>query len=452
MFMEKRTLLCLHRGRFPGLAEQIDRIAVGWSVLHSDTLEALATLAQRHSPSIGLLALGESGTDQHVAELEHFLLGERRMEWIGLVHPHRLTDPVVREFIAKFCHDYHSLPLDDRRLFDSIGHAHGMATIRRYNVSDESKPINGYQMIGCGPAMAQVFREIDKIANADASVMIGGASGTGKELAALAIHRHSQRAEKPFVAVNCGAIPGSLIQSELFGHEKGAFTGAHRRQIGRIEAADGGTVFLDEIGDLSLDLQVTLLRFLQERVIERVGSSEPVPVDVRVIAATHKDMQKSVQSGQFREDLYYRLHVLSLELPPLRERSEDIEPLAQHYLRVFSKECRRRVDGFSTRALQSLNAHDWPGNVRELKNRVHRAVVMAERRLITPEDLHLEEAAGNGQSQVVSLAQARSEAERRAMQQALELSGNNISEAARKLGISRVSFYRKMEKLNLSSP
>ena len=230
-------------------------------------------------------------------------------------------------------------------------------------------------MVGVSAPMQAVFRNLRKIAAVDAPVLITGETGTGKELAARAIHERSRRSSGPFVAVNCAALPATLIQSELFGYERGAFTGAQRRKIGSIESANGGILFLDEIGDLSLDLQVNLLRFLEESAIQRVGSPKEIPVDVRVIAATHDDMERATAEGRFREDLYYRLNVLRLEMPMLRARGEDIEVLARFFFEKFRQETSHKVIGFSPEALQSMADYDWPGNVRELINRVRRATV-----------------------------------------------------------------------------
>jgi DNA-binding NtrC family response regulator len=250
------------------------------------------------------------------------------------------------------------------------------------------------------------------------------------------------------MAVNCGALPANLIQSELFGHEKGAFTGAHQRKIGRIEAAAGGTIFLDEIGDLSLDLQVNLLRFLQAKTIERVGGTQSLQVDVRVIAATHVDLERAVAEGRFREDLYYRLNVLHLRVPALRERENDIELLARFFFEKFAKEKNPQVRGFSQQALQVMNTYAWPGNVRELINRIRRAMVMCENRLMTPGDLGLERR--SARRTIRTLVGARAAAEKEAIQYALRHTGNNVSRAARELRISRVTLYRLIEKYSIA--
>lgn len=297
--------------------------------------------------------------------------------------------------------------------------------------------------------MRQLFNQMEKIRGADTPVFLGGESGTGKELVSRLIHQHSPRRHAPFVTVNCGALPPTLIQSELFGHEKGAFTGAGERKMGKIEAAQGGTVFLDEIGDLPLELQANLLRFLQEKTIERIGSRQTLAIDARVIAATHVDLEEAVRQGRFREDLYYRLNVLYLKLPPLRERAGDVELLAEAFLKKFVRENRSRVKGFSQQALRIMNRHPWPGNVRELINRVQRAVVMCETPLITPADLDLERRLAS--RALLTLDEARQIAEAEAVRNSLMSNGNNISEAARQLGVSRVTLYRLMEKLKIGA-
>jgi transcriptional regulator with PAS, ATPase and Fis domain len=269
-------------------------------------------------------------------------------------------------------------------------------------------------------------------------------------LVAQAVHTHSPRRKGPFVPINCGAIPASLIQSELFGYERGAFTGAAREKRGLIEAAQGGSIFLDEIGDLPMELQANLLRFLQEKTIYRLGSTHSIAVDVRVIAASHINLAQAVQRGAFREDLYYRLNVLALDVPPLRDRKEDLLPLADHFFHTFSAERAPRVKGFSSRAGQAIRDYDWPGNVRELINRVRRAMVMAEGRLILPGDLGLDAArAPNGAAQ---LDEARIRAERDAIDASLTRAGRNITLAARDLGVSRMTLYRLLAKHGIPAP
>lgn len=303
-------------------------------------------------------------------------------------------------------------------------------------------------MVGTVPAMQKVFNTIRRVASVDAPVFIQGESGTGKELAARAIHERSLRACAPFIAVNCGALPGNLIQSELFGHEKGAFTGANQRKIGQIEAASHGTLFLDEIGDLPLELQVNLLRFLEEKTIQRIGSVEETQVDVRVLSATHVDLEKAVEEGRFREDLYHRLNVLQVELPPLRQRQEDIEILAKFFFQKFIEDKPMKVKGFSQEALTLIRQYHWPGNIRELINRVRRAMVMCEQRLIKPADLGLERRYAN--RTLITLEQARNNAEKEALVSALCRNKHKVKKAAAELGVSRVTLYRLMEKHELT--
>ena len=303
-------------------------------------------------------------------------------------------------------------------------------------------------LVGTSRAIQQVRQMMQQVADTDASVLILGESGTGKEVVARNLHYHSKRREGPFVPVNCGAIPAELLESELFGHEKGAFTGAHQRKVGRIEAADGGTLFLDEIGDLPLELQANLLRFLQEQQIERVGGSRPVEVDVRVLAATHVDLEAAIDAGTFREDLYYRLNVLQVGTAPLRERSEDLPLLANHFSRLYSLETGRRPRRFSEDALAAMAMHAWPGNVRELANRVRRGLVLAEGKQIEAQDLGLECARGDGPP-LSSLEVYKLCAERQAMCDALARYGDNLSVAARMLGVSRPTFYRLLHKHRL---
>lgn len=298
--------------------------------------------------------------------------------------------------------------------------------------------------------MQAFFRRLEKVLNADLPVLVGGETGTGKELVAKAIHDHSIRSKGPFVAVNCGAIPQNLIQSELFGHERGAFTGAQQRKIGSIEAANGGVLFLDEIGDLPLNLQANLLRVLQERTITRLGSTQAIPVDFRIISATHVDLQQAIQNGTFREDLYYRLGVIHLDLPPLRSRDGDIPLLADVFFKKLSANHKNfSANAFSSQALRAMNAYSWPGNVRELINRVHRALILCEGKLINASDLGLEDYIEATEAK--TLEDARASLDRTILEVSLRNNGNNVSQAARQLGVSRVTLYRMMSKHNIAT-
>ncbi len=324
-------------------------------------------------------------------------------------------------------------------ILDSAAGAEGRAT---HDAQTAATPF-----IGHSEAMQAVARTIRKIATDDAPVLITGETGTGKELAARQIHHASRRADGPFVSINCGALSPQTLPTELFGHERSAFAGTPGR-AGRIEAANGGTLLLEEIDALPAAQQAGLLRFLEEGTIERIGGLESVAVDVRVIAATQGDLARSVQDGAFREDLFYRLNVLQLALPPLRERGDDIVALAEHYLQQFRTEQNPRVEGFSEAAKRVMNAYAWPGNIRELINRVRRAVVMCETRLITPADLGLERRT-EPRDHVPTLAEVRAQAEVRAIYAAIRRNRGNIAAAARQLEISRVTLYQLMGKYGL---
>lgn len=301
-------------------------------------------------------------------------------------------------------------------------------------------------LVGSSTAMLAVHANLHKFAPVELPVLVTGETGTGKELAARALHEMSSRRGRPFIAVNCGALPASLVQAELFGHEKGAFTGAAARRIGLFEAADGGTIFLDEIGDLPLDAQTNLLRVLQEGTIERVGSHHSIHIDVRVVAATHVDLEEAIAHGRFRQDLFYRLDVLRLHMPPLRERGADVELLARHFLAQFREQHRVRARGFDASARRQMHSHRWPGNVRELMNRVRRAAVVSESELIDAQALQLGDGVATGSD---ALGEVRIHAEREAILATLRDSGFNVSECARRLRVSRVTVYRLCKKHQL---
>jgi len=302
-----------------------------------------------------------------------------------------------------------------------------------------------HEIIGQSPAIQRVLEQIRLVAMSDTTVLIRGESGTGKELVARAIHANSPRRYMPIVIVNCGALAEGVIESELFGHEKGAFTGAHYRRKGKFELADGGTLFLDEIGDISLKTQVDLLRVLEEKKIFRVGGNTPIPVDFRLIAATNKDLEAMVAEGKFREDLYYRINVFSITIPPLRERREDIPLLAEHFLKKFARSMNKPVHGISAAAMALLEQYDWPGNVRELQNAIERAVLVCRGREIQPEDLplHVNEARGS------AVGRTLADVERQHIARILQETKWNISQAARLLGIDRVTLYNKIRKYQL---
>ncbi|WP_250513647.1 sigma-54 dependent transcriptional regulator [Caballeronia sp. INDeC2] len=387
----------------------------------------------------GLLDLSSHFESHELAAFESSLT-MTNVGWVAATVAGQLEDAAVRRLIRDYCFDYVTLPTSNDRIVDSVGHAYGMVSLHDAASHDSrSEGRAEGEMVGSCDAMLALFRSIRKVAMTDAPVFISGESGTGKELTAVAIHERSARRDQPFVAINCGAIPAHLLQSELFGYERGAFTGANQRKIGRVEAANGGTLFLDEIGDLPLESQASLLRFLQERKVERLGGHGSTPVDVRIISATHVDMQTAMIEGRFRADLYHRLCVLQIDEPPLRARGKDIELLAKHMLDRFKKDASRRLRGFSPDAIAAIHNYGWPGNVRELINRVRRAIVMSEGRQITARDLELGEYV---EVAPVSLAQAREAAERQAIELALLRHRGRLGDAAHELGISRVTLYR----------
>jgi two-component system NtrC family response regulator len=353
------------------------------------------------------------------------------------------------EGIGSGAYDFLTKPVNLEELKVILKRAYHVAGLEReYRALKQQVTIDTFEgMLGTSPSMQTVFNSIRKVATTDAPVLILGESGTGKEMCALAIHRRSPRKDGPFVAINCGAIPEALLESELFGHEKGSFTGAHMQRKGRIETASGGTLFLDEIGELPTPLQVKLLRFLQEQTIERVGGRQSINVDARVVAATNSDLAKGIADATFREDLYYRLAVVVIKLPSLRERENDTLLLAQDFLRRFSLETKKDGLTFDAEAKRALTRHAWPGNVRELENRVKRAVIMAEGKRLTTQDLELTEVAAGASAS--NLKEARESLERDLIQKTLRKHNGKIAPAAAELGVSRPTLYELIEKLGL---
>ena len=424
-------------------------LAGSWDVHVAPHPQAARELLDNGEFLVGLVQWDRRDVDgapanRHAEQMHDLLGASGHINWVALLPD--VDTSALRKFsriISTHFYDYHTMPLDPERLLITLGHAYGMAEIARSHGDAVADASTLFEMVGESPAMRALFQKIHKVAAIDFNVMIRGESGTGKELTARAIHQLSHRVNGPFVPVNCGALPKDLIQAELFGHEKGSFTGADRRRVGRIEAAQSGTLFLDEIGDLPIDLQVNLLRFLQEKTIDRIGSTQQISVDVRVIAATNVNLERAVEEGRFREDLYYRLNVLHLDMPPLRERGEDIELLATHFLRQFAQAIKPNLKGFSQEAVEAMKSYPWPGNVREMVNRMQRAVVMCEGRLLRPRDLGLDQDAPN--FALMTLAQARAKAEKDIIEATLSAVRNNVSKAARRLDISRVTLYRLME-------
>jgi DNA-binding NtrC family response regulator len=392
--------------------------------------------ARRDDIVVAMADLRQGGIDA-VQSMMQVMAVHPWLPWLALVSPESAAHSKEVERILQASAEFFTVPVDMQRLIDTLTK---FATPSAAVIEEDITGIIGTH----SHAMRAVVTSLQKFASVDLPVLITGETGTGKEVLARALHRLSARREMPFVAINCGALPPNLVQSELFGHERGAFTGANTRRIGHFEVATGGMVFLDEVGDLPLDAQTSLLRLLQEGTLERVGSSQLIKLDVRVLAATHVDLENAVARGSFREDLYYRLNVLRLRVPALRERKDDIEVLAQHFLDAFHGQHGGRARVFSSDARHALRDFAWPGNVRELINRVQRAAVMAESSLISAADLDLQNL--QPAADRASLGFSRVVAEREAVLTCLRESHFNISECARRLKVSRVTVYRLCKK------
>lgn len=427
-------------------------------LLAGDVNEGL-TMFKKFQPGVVLLDLG-------LPPHEHTSLeGFRGLAEMLELNPHAkiimLTGNSERENALKAiqmgAYDFYPKPPVLSELKVIIGRAFHLANIEDQNrslltaIDLKSSCSNG--IIGQCPAMQNVFATIKKVASSDVSIFITGESGTGKELVAQAIHQAGFRKDGPFIPINCGAIPENLIESELFGHEKGSFTGAHATVHGKLQYAHQGTLFLDEIGELPFNLQVKLLRFLQEGVIQRVGGREDIIVDTRTVCATNVDIVKAIAEGRFREDLYYRISVITIDLPPLRERGDDILLLANYFLRKFNDEYKKKVRRFSAAAVNYLKTYEWPGNVRELQNRVQRAIIMSDAAVIEPVDLGgVAEAAAVTEtgSAPVTLREGRDKIERELIALAIDRHNGNIVKAAEELGVSRPTLYDLLKKHNLT--
>ena len=416
-------------------------------IVAGDREEALAQM-RRHEPAVVLQDLGlppdAEGTAEGMRTLKE-ILNLAPLTRIVVITGNADRDNAMRA-VALGAYDFYQKPLDADVLRLIVSRAFRLCELERQNRQLQEaqlrSPFEG--LIATDDAMMRVCRMIEKVAPADVSVLILGESGTGKELIARAVHSQSGRKDARFVAINCAAIPEALLESELFGHEKGAFTGAVKQTPGKIEVASGGTLFLDEIGDMPLQLQAKLLRFLQDRVIERVGGRQEIAVNVRVVCATNKDLQQLISEQKFREDLYFRISEITINVPPLRERRGGPTVLAHALLRKYNGAQGRPKRGFTDDAIAALEAYRWPGNVRELENKVKSAVIMADSVMLSAADLGLRDA-GEG-TLLFNLKEVRTRAERQAVKQALAICDNNVSHAAELLGVSRPTLYDLMEK------
>lgn len=424
----------------PTTHERTGLAKAGW-ITRVAEVDGPGGVGMRNGEIVVALADLRQGDARCVQAMERLMADHPRLPWLALISPDMPTRELQVDRILQTSLEFFTAPLDLQRLIETLEWIGGD---RPPVVQDDDIGITDRS-----PAMRAVVASIRKYAPVDLPVLITGETGTGKEVAARALHSLSARKNRPFAAINCGALPPNLVQSELFGHERGSFTGATARRIGHFESAAGGTVFLDEVGDLPPDAQTSLLRLLQEGALERVGSSQTIKLDVRVLAATHVDLEKAVAQGRFREDLYYRLNVLRLRMPALRERVEDVELLAQRFLDAFREQHGTRARMFSRPAREVLRRFGWPGNVRELLNRVQRAAVVAEDALISVEDLDLQDVP-LARAARSSLGVTRVTAERDAVVACLRESRFNISECARRLKVSRVTIYRLCKKHQLA--
>ncbi len=411
------------------------------AVLTASTAEAGAALVKEREPAIALVDV--KLPDMSGVDLVSVLKSIEEELQIIMVSGFGEPKLVVAAMQAGAT-DYIQKPIEMPELLEKID---GLLELRR-DISTERSLEEGV-VIGQSSATKQLIRDISKVAHADAPVLLRGESGTGKSLVAEVIHAHSPRCDRPFVTVTCPAIPESLLESELFGHTKGAFTGAVRDKMGKFELADGGTIFLDEIGELPPALQAKLLRVLQNGECERIGSLQTLCVDVRVIAATNRDLERAIEERRFREDLFYRLNVLPIVIPPLRERRKDIEPLARHFLRLFARKADKRLEALSDEIVHKLCAYPWPGNVRELQNVIERAVVIGKEPRLRSEDIIVAPLAGAPAEESREGIASLGDLEQRALIRALEESGGNVSRAARILGVGRDTVYRRLRKYGI---
>ena len=449
MSPKKGTLLIVEDDL--GLQKQMRWSFDAYEVVVAGDREATIAQVRRHEPAVMTMDLGlpphPDGSTEGLSTLEQVLSIAPDTRVIVVTGNQDRANAVAA--IGMGAYDFYQKPYDPETLNLVVARAFKLHELmqenRRLRMRQADSPMQG--ILSRDPGMLKLCRSIEKVAPSDASVVLLGESGTGKEVLARALHSLSPRASKKFVAINCAAIPENLLESELFGYEKGAFTGAAKQTRGKIEYADGGTFFLDEVGDLSSALQAKLLRFLQERIIERIGGREEIAVDVRIVCATHQNLQGLIKVGRFREDLYYRLSEIVITIPPLRDRQGDRALLAHAFVNKFASQGANTVAGLSDEALNTIDSYDWPGNVREMENCIKRAVIMAEGTHITSEDLGIN--AMSAEPEPLNLRQVRDDAERKAVVKALARSDGNIVKAAESLGVSRPTLYDLINRYGL---
>ena len=438
----------------PGLQKQLKWAYEDFAVFIAGDRETAINLLRSEEPDVVTLDLGlppdPDGTTEGFATMDAILSLKPDTKVI-VASGHGEKNSALRA-IASGAWDFYQKPVDIDELGLIVRRAFHVRKLEQENAHLANQGDGGDRVLGQiitgAPEMLKVARMIERVANTNASVMLLGASGTGKELLAKGLHDASDRRDKSFVAINCAAIPENLLESELFGHEKGAFTGAIKTTEGKIEQANGGTLFLDEVGDIPLPLQVKLLRFIQERVVERIGGRKPIAVDTRIVCATHQDLESMIVKNTFREDLYYRLAEIVIKIPALSERAGDASLLARHFQKKFAEEINPAVKGIAPDALAALEAWKWPGNVRELENRIKRAVIMADGKMIAANDLDLD-FSDDEPIDLLNLKAAREAADRAAIIRAISQTDGNISNAAKLLGISRPTLYDLLKQYQL---
>jgi two-component system NtrC family response regulator len=448
----KRKLLIVEDD--PGLQSQMRWCFVDTDVFIASDRDSALSILRREEPQVVTLDLGlppdPGGSTEGFQALQDILRLAANTKVI-VVTGREEKENAVKAVGLGAC-DFFQKPLDADILSFIVNRAFRMYELEKENqeLSTGNSSSNLAGVIASSPKMLEICRMIERIAPADVTTLLLGETGTGKEVLAKAIHQLSPRKEQPFCAINCGAIPENLLESELFGHEKGSFTGASQMKQGKIELANGGTLFLDEIGDMPMSLQVKLLRFLQERVIERVGGVKQIPVDVRVVCATHQNIQQQIDQNLFREDLYYRVSEITLNIPPIRDREGDAIIIAQALLKNFVQQMQRPQLSFNDDAMRAIKSYSWPGNVREIINKVKRAVIMTDEKVISAADLELNNSSDNPE-EALNLRQIRDNAEKMAISQALHAAQNNMAKAARLLGITRPTLYNLTEKFGINT-
>ena len=438
-----------------GLQAQLKWAYEDFDVILADTRETAVAAVRAEEPAVVTLDLGlppdPDGTSEGFAVLEAIMAIKPDTKVI-VASGHGARESALRA-VEEGAYDFYQKPVDIDTLGLIVQRAYRLHQIESENrrlaeqIGDERTVLGS--MITAAPEMAKVARTIERVAPTNVSVMLLGASGTGKELLARGVHDCSVRKDGSFVAINCAAIPENLLESELFGYEKGAFTGANKTTVGKIETAQGGTLFLDEIGDMPIGLQAKMLRFLQERVIERVGGRNEIPVDIRVICATHRDIQTMVGEETFREDLFYRIGEIPINIPPLRDREQDIVLLARTFLNQYREEFNAKAKSFSDGAIRAMLAHRWPGNIRELQNKLKSAVIMSEGTVIQADDLGLLEPSEDFESEILNLREVREQAESKAIRKAYQRADKNMSKTAELLGVTRPTLYSLIDKYHL---